>query len=62
MKDSKESKLEIPRNISAPSNSWIENYNNYRETGQLHILRQNPNLIVFSLHGSYHMFGHEKKR
>jgi hypothetical protein len=30
------------------------NYDCCRETGQLRILCQNPNLIVFSLWGSYH--------
>jgi len=44
---------ETPRTISARSNCQIENYNYFCKTGQLHILRQNPNLIVFSLLGSY---------
>ena len=39
--------------ITAPSTGRIENYDCCRETGQLCILRQNPNLIVFSLPGLY---------
>jgi hypothetical protein len=46
--------------MSARSNGWIENYDCYRETGQLRILRQNPNLIVFLLPGSYHSLSLEE--
>jgi hypothetical protein len=38
---------------STKSNSRIENYDYYRKIRQLRILRQNPNLIVFSLPVSY---------
>jgi hypothetical protein len=48
--------------MSARSNSWIENYDCYRETGQLRILRQNPNLIVFLLPESYHSLSLEENR
>jgi hypothetical protein len=38
---------ETPHRISAWSNSRIDNYNCCLKTGQLGILHQNPNLIVF---------------
>jgi hypothetical protein len=46
--------METPRKISARSNDRIGNYDCCRETGQLCILSQNPNLNVFSLPGLYH--------
>jgi hypothetical protein len=46
---------ETPHKVSARSNGRIENYDCCRKTGQLCILRQNPNLIVFLLPGSYHL-------
>jgi hypothetical protein len=45
---------EIPHKILARSKGRIENYDCCRETGQLCIWRQNPNLIIFLLPGSYH--------
>jgi len=45
---------DTPRKISIWSKGWIENYDCCRKTGQLRTLRQNPNLIVFSLPESYH--------
>jgi len=46
--------METPCKIATRSNGRINNYNYYRETGQLCSLRQNPNLIVFLLPGLYH--------
>ena len=40
--------------MRARSNGQIENYECCCKTGQLRILRQNSNLIVFLLPGSYH--------
>jgi len=44
---------ETSHNILARSNYWIENYHYWCEIGQLRILRQNPNLIVFLVPGLY---------
>jgi hypothetical protein len=48
--------------MPARFNGWIENYDYYRETGQLRISRQNLNLIVFLLPGSYHSLSLEENR
>ena len=45
---------EAAHRISARSSGRIENYDCCYKTGQLRILRQNPNLIVFLLPGLYH--------